>query len=120
MFFEIENHATLQQAVNTLCDFLVANDVPSDSVFDSKLVACELLGNVLRHAKGKAKLCGEIKDGFVELKILSDAPFYPSGQKLCAEVYSEHGRGLFLVHSVCEERVFADENGIRALIRIAK
>ncbi|MBQ8284010.1 MAG: ATP-binding protein [Clostridia bacterium] len=118
MFFDVENHATLQRAVNTLCEFLLAQNVSSDDIFDSKLVACELLGNVLRHANGKARLCGEIKDGFLELKILSDSPFYPLEKQPCAEVYSEHGRGLFLVRSVCEERVFVDEDGIRVLIKI--
>ena len=120
MFFDVENHATLQRAVNALCDFLIEQNVPSDDIFDSKLVACELLGNVLRHKKGIARLCGEIKDGFVELKILSSSPFYPKEKQPCAEVYSEHDRGLFLVRSVCEERVFVDEDGIRVLIKISK
>ena len=52
--------------------------------------------------------------------VLSSSPFYPKEKQPCAEVYSEHGRGLFLVRSVCEERVFVDEDGIRVLIKISK
>ncbi|MBQ8296038.1 MAG: hypothetical protein IJX87_06370 [Clostridia bacterium] len=117
---EVKDNATLKEALEALCAFLTARDIPSERIFDSKLVACELLGNVLRHADGNARLKGEIKDGFIELKVFSDVIFHLPETRLCADVFSEHGRGLFLVDSVCEKRVFAEQDGIRVLIEICR
>ena len=118
MIFEVKNYTTLQEAIESLCAYLEEQKVHADSIFDSKLVAYELLGNVLKHADGKAKLQGRIVDGFVELKIYSEQTFVLPKEKPCPEVTAEHGRGLFLVNTVCEERLFVEEDGLRVQIRI--
>ncbi|MBQ8684788.1 MAG: ATP-binding protein [Clostridia bacterium] len=118
MIFEVENYAAMREALEKLCYYLAENDVPSERVFDSKLVASELVGNVLRHSGGVAKLCGEITEEFIELVILSSMPFLPPKASARADVFAEHGRGLFLVDSVCEERSLTDEGGIKVRIRI--
>ena len=101
MIIKIENHTSLKQALDTLCEFLLLEQVEKDRVFDSKLVACELLGNVFKHSEGGATLHGEVNAGFIELRILSDFPFLPTQVELPA-LFSEHGRGLFLIQSVSE------------------
>ena len=118
MIFEVKNYTTLQEAIESLCAFLKEQNVHEDSIFDCKLVAYELLGNVLKHADGKAKLQGQIVDGFVELKIYSKNPFVLPTQKPCPDVTAEHGRGLFLVNTVCEERMFTEADGLRVQIKI--
>ncbi len=118
MIVDVKNYETMQGALEALCSFLRAHGVSSDCIFDSKLVACELLGNVLRHADGQAKLQGEIKDGFLELKILTAKVFPIIEKSVCVDVLSEHGRGLFLVQEVCEHRVFTEDDGVRVYIRI--
>ena len=120
MIFEIKNYHTLKSAVEELCNFLFDNDVPVDKVFDSKLAMYELLGNVLKHSGGSAKLQGGLSDGFVELKILAEHAFCPPEQGICSDVYSEHGRGLFLVDSVCAERICHDDGSIVIKIKIHK
>lgn len=123
MIFEIENYQTLRRAVDELCAFLSKEEVPSESIFDSKLAVYELLGNVLQHSGGSAKLHGGIVNGYVELKILAEKTFCPppKGEKTqCADTYSEHGRGLFLVDSVCEERFMTDDGGIFIKIKIKR
>ena len=47
MIFEVDSYQTLRHAVEELCAFLSASEVPQERVFDSKLAAYELLGNVL-------------------------------------------------------------------------
>lgn len=118
MVFEIENYAAMQSAIAEFCRFLQEQNVTPDGVFHSRLVANELVGNVLRHSDGKAVLRGSITDGFVELTIFSTTTFCPPERSRCSEVYAESGRGLFLVDSVCEERTFTEEGGIRVRIRI--
>ena len=118
MFYEVENHATLQAALQALCDFLQTQNVPQSSVFDCKLVACELLGNVLRHAQGKAKIFSEIKDGNVEIRIDSEDIFFPKKKAVCADVYAENGRGLFLVESIIGNKVRYEEGSLLVCIQI--
>ncbi len=53
MYFEIDRLNELREALKTLCTGLMQQHVPQDSVYDSKLVADELLSNALRHGGGK-------------------------------------------------------------------
>lgn len=121
MIFKIEDYQTLRNAVEELCAFLSEENVPSDSIFDSKLALYELLGNVLKHSDGGAQLYGEIVNGYVELKIAAEKTFCPPPKRngtACADKYSEHGRGLFLVDSVCAERDTTAEGDIFIKIKI--
>lgn len=120
MIFEIENYESLRRAVDRLCAFLSEENVPEERIFDSKLVAYELLGNVLKHATGGAKFCGEIYGEYVQLKIHGSQGFCPPRRGNCADVYAENGRGLFLVDSVCAERICTDDGGIVVRIKITQ
>ena len=118
MIFEVKDYLTMQEAIESLCAFLAREGVQKDSVFDSKLVAYELLGNVLKHADGKATLQGKIENGFVEIKICTTSKFTLPDEKPCPQAMAEHGRGLFLVNTVCEERFYEETDGVRVQIRI--
>ena len=108
MVYQVNDLASLHTALNSLCRFLENQSVPGERIFDSKLVASELLGNVLKHSNGEAKLTAEICDGFIQLRIYSSVTYVPPKQSKQADVYAENGRGLFLVDSVCEERRMED------------
>ena len=112
MQFEIKDVTSMQTALEELCRFLDECRVSQERIFDSRLVASELVGNVLRHAGGMAWLMGEIKDGFVELRVRSERTFIPPATSVCSTVYSEHGRGLYLVDSVCLERSLGEDGAI--------
>lgn len=116
MIFVIDNYALLQQAMDTFCDFLAQSRVSEEKIFDSKLAVYELIGNVLKYSGGGASLQGELENGYVRLKILSDRPFFPPDTSVCADALAEHGRGLFLVDRVCEERICTPDGAL--LLRI--
>ena len=118
MIFEIDDYSSMQDAITRFCLFLSQNKVPDERVFDSRLVANELVGNVLRHAQGRAKLHGDIREGFVELVVFSSVAFIPPTTAPKADLYAEHGRGLFLIDSVCYERKTTKDGGILVRIRI--
>lgn len=120
MFFKVKNYATMQTALDELCAFLTESGIPQDLVFDSKLIACELLGNVLKYTGGESGLHGEIKDGYIGLKILSERYFALPEKIVCSDVFCESGRGLFLVHKLCDGRIVSDEEGIKVLLKIEK
>ena len=115
--FQVKDLNALQAALDGLCQFLAEWKVDKEKAFDCKLVATELLGNVLRHGTGKARFRVEISKECVELRVLTQDAFLPPENSVKADVYAEHGRGLYLIDSVCKERVQSKEDGI--LVRIA-
>lgn len=118
MIFEVEDYAAMKGAIDAFCRFLDGENVPEESVFHSKLAATELIGNVLQHAKGTARLCGEIKDGCVQMTVFSSVRFVPPEKSRLADVFAERGRGLFLVDEVCDERTMTENGGILVKIKI--
>lgn len=119
MFFEVKNYTTLRGAIDALTSILHAENVSPDSVFDSKLVVSELLGNVLQHSQGEAKLHLEIKDGALEMRIHATDNYVPKCFD-CSDVYAEHGRGLFLVKKYCEICTFSETEGIFVKIKLCR
>ena len=117
MVFEIDNYGSLKQAVEEFCAFLYAEKVPEERVFHCKLVAYELVGNILKHAQTKARFLGQIDGETVSIRVDSETSFTPPEKTVCAEVFSEHGRGLFLIDQYCFERMNT-EKGICVKIKI--
>ncbi len=115
--FKIEDPSALQAAISELAKFLEQAGVSAEKIFDSKLAACELVANELKHAKSETALRGEIVDGHIVLKISSKTPFQPT-KITCSDVHSEHGRGLFLVNELCEGKMTFEGDGIKVKIKI--
>lgn len=116
--FKIENYGSLNSAVEALCAYLYEASVSPEKVFDSKLVAYELLANVLKHTKDTATFSGWIEDGCVRLKVVSKRAFCPQEKGSCPDVFAENGRGWFLVDNVCQERFLEKDGALIVKIRI--
>ncbi len=120
MIVVVKKLTDLQDAINRLCEFLEEWEVPYDNVFDSKLVVSELVSNALKHTKGVATFESEVTDGFIKIKVSSSVAFTPPEKSVCSDVYAEHGRGLFLVDSVCESRTMNEKGEIVVTIKVKK
>ena len=118
MKFEIKDYQTLQTSLADFCRFLADLGVSKDGVFDCRLVATELLGNVLRHARATASMHAQLQGDVVELSILSTNDYVPPKTSACSDVYAEHGRGLYLVDSVCIERTTTKDGALLVKIKI--
>ena len=118
MEFIVQDMTTLKAAVDAMCTFLKEQGVEEDCLFNSRLVANELLGNALKHAKATAKLFYELKDGQLHVTVCSSVAYTPPQKSVCSGVFAEHGRGLFLVDSVCVERILTETGGILVKIKI--
>ena len=116
--FQVQDFNSLQTALDGLCQFLIGWEVGQEKVFDCKLVACELVGNVLKYANGRAGLRVEILDGVAHLKALSDCFFELPEKIVCSGLYAESGRGLFLVNALCEGQITAEADGIVVKIKL--
>ena len=120
MFFKVNDLKDLQEAMERLCEHLLRFEIPMESIFDSKLVVSELVGNVLKHSDGIASLHTEVKDGLINLKITSTKPYLLPEKSVCSDVFSEHGRGLFLVDSVCLTRTQTSDGEILVTLKVKK
>lgn len=120
MYFEIDNYNALKDALNTLCTGLRQRDIPQDTVYDSKLVADELLSNALRHGGGKAFFSVELNGDSISISVKSLQAFRPPDESILVSREAESGRGLYLVDTIVETRRYSEDRGTSVVIRIRK
>ena len=118
MKIEVLNRLMMKSALCTLCEFLSENGVSPEKVFDSKLIASELVGNVFTHSTGKASMEVSVLNGFIEMQISSTVSYTPPKKTELVEVLSEHGRGLYLVDTLCYERLHAENGAIIVRVKM--
>jgi anti-sigma regulatory factor (Ser/Thr protein kinase) len=80
-----------------LCAALERTALAPARILDLELVLAELLGNTLRHAPGTVELILEAHDDRVALHLLDKGPGFQFSPRLPSDLYSEVGRGLFLI-----------------------
>ena len=64
---------------------------------DVELIFAELIGNALRHAPGTVELILETHEDRVVMHLLDKGPGFAFSPRLPSDLYSEAGRGLFLI-----------------------
>ena len=120
MYFEIDDYNALKAALNSLCRGLSERDIPQETVYDSKLVADELLSNALRHGGGKAYFSVDVEEDMISLSVRSVHAFRPPDKSILSGREAEHGRGLYIVDALVETRRYSEEGGTSVVIRIRK
>ena len=120
MYFEIDNYKALKAALESLSSGLFEMQVPPDTVYDSKLVADELLSNALRHGGGKAFFSFDVEEEVISISVKSLHAYRPPDKSILAGLESEHGRGLYIVDTLVETRRYSEEGGTCVVIRIRK
>ena len=120
MYFEIDDYNALKTALHQMCLRFTEEKVPDEIVFNSKLVADELLSNVLQHGGGRAYFIAAREGDEIKLSVRGERNYRPPEKSTLADVFAERGRGLFLVDSYCARREFSEREGIRVYIRIEK
>ncbi len=118
MWFEIKNYEEFKAAVEELCAFLTAQEIPTERVFDSKLIVHELIGNVLQHSGCGAKLRAELTEEFIGITVRGEKAYKPPKEGALPPCFAERGRGLYLVDALSAERIFTEEGDILVRIRI--
>lgn len=118
MYFEIDDFNALRQALHRMCRIFLNEQIPEDSVFQIKLVADELLSNVLQHGGGRAYFIVTRENDTVRMCVRGSNEYRPPDRSTCASVLSESGRGLYLVDRLCERREFSEKEGIKVYIKI--
>jgi len=94
-------------AVDARAQFLAyLRTVSTDEDFlsSAELVFGELLGNVVRHSPGAVEISLRFAGGSPVLHVIdSGGPFQPHGSEPPVDLFSEIGRGLFLIRQVSRD-----------------
>jgi serine phosphatase RsbU (regulator of sigma subunit)/anti-sigma regulatory factor (Ser/Thr protein kinase) len=80
-----------------LCAALERTALDGVRILDAELIFAELMGNALRHAPGTVELILEAHEDRVALHLLDKGPGFQFSPRLPSDLYSEFGRGLFLI-----------------------
>lgn len=120
MEFEIRNFNALKKALHRMCETLFAENVPEETVFDTKVVATELVSNALQHGGGTAHFKAELSESEIRISVKSAKPFCPPERSVCSPVTAERGRGLFLVDAIGTSRQYSEQEGVCVVVLIKK
>ena len=114
--FRVDNLKNMNACLKPFLDYLRSVDVDDDDVFDSRLVSCELISNVLKHLGETANFEGAVNGEDIVITVSSEST---DGTKMCAklpDVFSESGRGLYIIKAICDH-ISADGCSVRVSIR---
>ena len=76
-----------------------------ERLFDVEMVLSELFGNCLRHAPGTIEVIAEKRPDAFVLHVLDRGPGYTLNARLPGDLFSESGRGLFLVSHLSDDLI---------------
>ena len=91
--FRVENLKNMNAQLKAFLDFLRSLDVPEDDVFFSRLVACELIANVLRHGGEAAAFTGELLSDKISITVTAESQKNVNLTPSLPDVFAENGRG---------------------------
>ena len=98
--FEVDDLRNMNAELAQFLRYLKGLGVDEDAVFDSRLVSCELITNVLRHCGGSACFSGVFDDGEITITVCATKP----AGEICVpdlpSALAEGGRGLYIVNAV--------------------
>ncbi len=120
MDYEIDDFNALRSALHRMCEALFRENVPEEKVFDSRLIANELLSNALVHGGGRARMRAVVAGGEIRISVKSENNFCPPAESFCSAVDEERGRGLYLIDALGDGRTFSERDGISVIVVFEK
>ena len=116
---EIGTFEQLHIALRELSSLLLQAGACEEGVFKSKLIVSELVSNVLQHAEqGRANVSCAVYGERANITVRCTPAYSPPAESVCADVYSESGRGLFLVKSYSETCSVLKDGAIYVEVKI--
>lgn len=104
--FEVDDLKKMNADLLRFAAYLEERGADADAVFDSRLVSCELITNVLRHCGGTAKFEGVLADGEILITVSASQSSGKIVVPALPEVLAESGRGLYIVNAISGGNVF--------------
>lgn len=111
MVYEIYDYDGFKAAIDEICAEL-SHTIPSEKVFDCRLISCELIANVLQHSGGLVRLQVDVREDYVQISVKAERTYCPPEKAVCPGTSAERGRGIYLVDSLSAQRTFTEEGEI--------
>ena len=100
--FDVSDPAAAYVVKRDFIAEVVAKDGPAVDVAACEMIFSELVGNALRYAPGRLSLGLSVDGDGIWLHVMDDGPGFDGPVRLPADVWSESGRGLFLVSALAK------------------
>ncbi len=101
--FEVENSTAAHRARSELGAALCARGIVAEQLFAAEMVYSELVGNVVRHARGSIDVVLDMTGPAAVLHAMDRGSGFFINPKLPADAYEERGRGLYIVAKLARD-----------------
>jgi anti-sigma regulatory factor (Ser/Thr protein kinase) len=101
--FDCEDRFAAREVHRAFVAALVASGANDDQVRDAEVVFSELLGNVVRHARGPCEVVFDTTNALPVLSILDRGRGITHAAHLPADAFAESGRGLYIARALTAE-----------------
>ena len=101
--FDVSDAALARRARHDMLVVLAAHGVAEDDRAKAELVFGELIGNVVRHASGTTDIALDWSGTLPVLHVLDRGAGFRYLPRLPADIFSERGRGLFLISTLTDD-----------------
>lgn len=115
--FTISDLKKMNGALVEFCEELKTCNVDDDRVFESKLVSCELISNVLRHGGVEANFCGRVSGDSIEIVVTSEKFGEINPRADLPDVFAESGRGLYIVRTLCRGEITVNGGEVKVVLK---
>ena len=115
--FKVEDLSDMNASLKEFVDLLESENVDADCVFDSHLIACELISNVLKHCKEAAHFCGYLTGEEVVISVHGESSVGVIPAPTLPEALAESGRGLYIINAVSGGNVTVQGNEVKVIIK---
>jgi serine phosphatase RsbU (regulator of sigma subunit)/anti-sigma regulatory factor (Ser/Thr protein kinase) len=117
--FDVDNPAAAYALKSELIDELNGlSEMTREQEDDCELIFSELIGNAVRHAPGGLSISVSNERGRLELHVIDDGPGFSGDPSLPDDVWSESGRGLFLINELAETLSIERLPGYGSYVRV--
>lgn len=118
MIFRVDDLQSMNGELKSFLDFLEQSHIPQDAIFNSRLVSCELITNVLRHCGESALFEGFVQDDAIHILVSSPGTVALPTVSTLPDVFAESGRGLFIIRTLCDGDVRSQNGVIEVKIKV--
>jgi anti-sigma regulatory factor (Ser/Thr protein kinase) len=116
--FEVDNLTNMNVALQDFLNYLTQKNVSEDEIFDCRLVSCELITNVIRHCGETAYFKGDLRGHKVFISVSSKNSGDVHLKADLPDVFSESGRGLYIINAICDGNMKVKGNEIKVAITL--
>ena len=115
--FKVDNLKNMKSELNAFCDLLRSSGATDDDIFAGKLVACELITNVIRHGGDEAEFSGEVEGDKIVITVPPESLKGVDLKRPAPDIFAESGRGLYIIRSLCYGDIERDGGEIKVFIK---